>query len=104
MMEVEWFEIPQRIGAPLWSALRGDLSTRDGRVMQVHESASDPDGRWGRPSMMTVVGTDAGPLLRLLTTWDKGESNERLNEATRYWLPNVTSLLRKIEELEDGDV
>lgn len=94
MASQTWVEIPEELGAALWSVYRKEM--RPEGVVGVHETFSDPEGGWGRPTMMTVVGHDDGaPLLRLETTWDNEPVFEdgrvayckRKNEETRYWLP-----------------
>lgn len=96
MSDTRWIEVSKELGAELWSVYRKAMTP--GGFIHVHETFSDPDGEYGRPTMMTVVGVRGGAsLLRIETMWD----NEpvfardtglvaycwRRNEETRFWLP-----------------
>jgi hypothetical protein len=82
-MKTTWKRIPPDIGHALWQAYRADMLKKEGGIIGVHESFSDPDGAHGDPSMMTVVGAGS-PLLRLETTWT---AEDRSDAKTTHYLP-----------------
>jgi hypothetical protein len=77
-----WTEIQRDLGAQLWAVFRQHMHTMG--TIGVHMSSSDPDGEYGDPTMMTVVGPKNGAaVLRLETKWTKPDRSDQI---TRYWL------------------
>jgi hypothetical protein len=107
MSDFTWDEIPASLGAALWVALRADMMLDKDRTVGAHASFSDTTGYSPlninqRPTMMTVVGTDSGPILKLEPTWDRAEEGDysRTNGLTRYWVPCTAGYPDRVDDLE----
>ena len=85
-MNTVWHEVPTLAGGYLWSIYRTHMGADAPEPrLAVFETITDPDGYYGEPTIMTVVGHKDTPVLKCVTTWRRGE--DRSTATTRYYVP-----------------
>lgn len=83
MGDTNWIEVPAAIGVELWRVLRPRL----GNDVSVYEALTDPEGCYGRPTVITAVGVKGGSaaLLKCVSRKEPGEENWTEHH---YYVPN----------------